>query len=223
MSVVRRILALAALAALAACGNQTDQGVFLKKVSSGELKKSGQAGAASPEQIAAAVQASLDGTDLPVALAVIEGRNATAILTRIEQNGDYDTWGTPDRRTVTTRGGIVTATRGLGNDLMSSNTGTSLAMISRRKSGSTTRVMRHLDGENKTVELVLDCQYAKAGSKQLTAGELKNVAVTQMTENCSSGATSFSNLYMVDGRGRPLQSRQWLSPTSGYIVIQLLR
>ncbi len=213
----------AVMLGLAGCGNQTDQGVFLKAARSGALKKSGQGSVVGPAEVAAAVQASLANTDAPIALVVLEGRNATAILTQIEQNGAYVTWATPDRRSITTRGGVVTATRGLGNDLMSSSLGESLALISGRKSGSAQRVMRNLDGENHTVELVLSCDYAKGGGKRLSAGELKNVATTQMTETCSSGETQFTNSYLVDGRGRIVQSRQWLNPTNGHMTIQLLR
>ena len=223
MSLLRAVMLLAGLLALAGCGNRTDQGVFLKATQSGALKSKGQGSAPDPQQLATAVQAALAGTTEPVALGVVEGRNATAILTRIERNGAYSTWGTPDRRTITTRGGMVTATRGLGNDLMSSQPGSSLALVSGRRAGSATRVMRYLDGENKTVELVLTCQYAKGGGKRLSAGELKNVAVSEITESCNSADTSFSNSYLVDARGRVLQSRQWLSPTSGHLVMQLLR
>lgn len=220
---VRGIAVLAALAALVGCGNRTDQSVFLKTARSGGLKKAGQGSAPTKEQLASAVQGALAGTDLPVALVVVEGRNATAILTRIEKNGPYHTWGTPDRRTVTTRMGVVTATRGLGNDLMSSSVSESIAMISGRRNGSATRIMRYLDGGNATVELVATCQYSKGGSQRYSAGALKNVATTKMTESCTAGERSFTNTYLVDGRGVPVQSRQWLNPGSGHLLIQRMR
>ena len=223
MTVFRAVVLMVVMLAVAGCGNRPDQGAFLKSARSGALKKTGQGSKASPAEVAAAVRASLAGTDAPLALAVVEGRNATAILTRIEQNGPYETWGTPDRRTITTRGGLVTATRGLGNDLMSSNLGSSLALISGRKAGSAMRVMRFLDGENHTAEQVLSCDYALGGNKRLTAGELNNVATTQMNETCAAETTRFTNSYLVDGRGRIVQSRQWLNPASGHILIQLLR
>lgn len=213
----------AVMLALAGCGNQTDQGVFLKAARSGALKKSGQGSNPNPAEIAAAVKVSLANTDAPVALVALEARNATAILTQIERNGAYVTWATPDRRSITTRGGVITATRGLGNDIMSSSLGSSLTMLSARKQGTAQRVMRFLDGENHTVELVLSCGYTKGAGKRLTAGELKNVAATEMTENCSANETRFTNTYLVDGRGRFVQSRQWLGPINGHMLIQLLR
>ena len=223
MSMFRAVTLIAVLVAVAACGNRTDQGAFLKSARSGALKKAGQGSTASPAEVAAAVKASLAATDAPLALVALEGRKATSILTRIEQNGAYETWATPDRRSITMRGGIVTATRGLGNDMMSSSLGQSLALISGRKAGTATRAMRFLDGENHTVELVLSCDYARGGGKRLSAGELSNVATTQMTETCAAGTTQFTNSYLVDGRGRIVHSRQWLSPTSGHMLIQPLR
>ena len=223
MNMFRAVLAIAITLSLAGCGNRPDQGVFLKSIRSGALKKTTQGSTASPEQVVAEVQASLAGTSAPVALVILEGRSATAILTRIEQNGVYETWATPDRRTITLRGDVVTATRGLGNDLMSASLGDSIALISGRKEGSTTRIMRFLDGQNHTVELVLNCRYTRGGGKRVTAGELINVATTEMTETCFSGEQSITNTYLVDGRGRFVQSRQWLSATSGHVLIQMLR
>lgn len=221
--VLRAVTVLIALGALIGCGNRTDQGVFLKTARSGGLKKAGQGSAPTQDQLAVAIKGALAGTDLPVALAVVEGRNATALLTRIETNGAYQTWGTPDRRTITTRGGVVTATRGLGNDIMSSSISDSLALISARKPGSATRVMRYLDGGNATVQLVATCQYAVGGTQRVTAGELTNVATTKVTETCAAGERTFTNTYLVDRKGMLVQSRQWLSPQSEHILFQRLR
>ena len=81
MSAIRRIAALAALlgaGVLAGCGNSTDQGLVAKAVLSG-LKPKPKV-EMTPEQVNAAVAASLSQTDLPLALASLEGRQATVIL-----------------------------------------------------------------------------------------------------------------------------------------------
>ncbi|MDQ2090542.1 YjbF family lipoprotein [Marimonas arenosa] len=222
---IARLAALAAVAALAGCGNETDQGLVYKSVLQGLSQNSGQTmSAMAPEQTAAAVQASLAQTDLPLALAVVEKRQATAILANIETNGAYRTWGTSDRRTVTTAQGLVTATRGLGNDIMSSSVSQVAALVTGRKAGTGRRVMRYLDGENHTVEIASDCRIARGGQKRVSSGTIQNVLVTEMSEICSmSGGKSFSNSYLVDGRGRVLASRQWLGEANGYIALQLLR
>ena len=223
MILKRSIAALAACLALAACGNRSDQNQIFKTLSAGFLKKGDQqGGSATPEQVAIAIQQSLQGTDLPLALAVMDKRNATAILTRIETNGAYGTWGTSDRRTIILRGGLVTGTRGLGNDVMSAEIDAVAALVSARKGGTATRVQRYLDGENHTVALVAECTVARGGAKHVKIGEI-NTRVTEMTERCSAGQTQFENSYLVDPSGYAVQARQWLSPANGHISIQALR
>lgn len=226
MSVMRRIAAFAAVAGIAAlsgCGNRPDQGVVFKSVTQGWTKKNSQSGSLTPEQAGAAVTASLAQTDLPLALAVVEKTKATAILANIETNGGYRTWGTSDRRTVTTANGLVTATRGLGNDVMSSTIGGVVPLITGRKPGTGTHILRFLDGENHTVEVTADCRVTRGGTKRVSGGEIRDVPTTEMSEACTATDQSFTNSYFVDARGRVVQSRQWLGQANGYIVIQLLR
>ena len=225
MSAIRRIAALAALlgaGALAGCGNSTDQGLVAKAVLSG-LKPKPKV-EMTPEQVNAAVAASLSQTDLPLALASLEGRQATVILANIESNGPYRTWGSSDRRTIITRDGIVTATRGLGSDIMSSSVGEVGPLVTARKTGAGRHVKRYLDGENHTQEQVANCQVTRGAAQRVSGGTLSNVAATEMVETCSvAGGESFTNSYVVDGRGRVLKSRQWLGEANGYIVLQVLR
>jgi hypothetical protein len=195
----------------------------VKTLSSNVFKKGGKSGAATPEQLQAAVAQALAGTDLPLALGVVEARNATALLTRIETNGAYGTWATPDRRSIILKHGMVTATRGLGNDIMSSDLSGVAGLIAARKPGSGQRVMRYLDGENHTVALVAQCVVTRGGEKAISAGEIRNRKVTEMREACTAESRSFTNSYLVDRAGFPVQSRQWLSPAGGYLTLQMLR
>ncbi|MEZ5715393.1 MAG: YjbF family lipoprotein [Paracoccaceae bacterium] len=226
MIAFRKAAALAAvvgLTAMAGCGNQTDQGVVFKSVLSGVTGKNKPAAPMTPAETNAAIQSAMAGTDLPLALAQIETRKATAVLVNIETNGGYRTWGTSDRRTITTRNGIVTATRGLGNDIMSSSVGGVEGLITARKAGQGSHALRFLDGENHTVELAAECQVTRGGSARVSGGALNDVAAVEMRESCSAGDQHFSNTYLVDARGRVLQSRQWLGPANGQIVLQILR
>ncbi|MDQ2094005.1 YjbF family lipoprotein [Rhodalgimonas zhirmunskyi] len=215
----------AALAAmvLVSCGNQPDRGLAMKAVSTNVFKKGGQSKSAPSQQLQAVVAQALSSTDLPLAIGVVEGRNATAILTKIESNGAYDTWATPDRRSLVLKRGLVTATRGLGNDIMSSDLGGVSGLIASRKNGTGPRVMRYLDGENHTIELVMQCSVTRGGEKTLSAGEIRNRKVTEMRESCTAEGRSFTNTYLVDRSGVPVQSRQWFNPKDGYITIQMLR
>lgn len=209
---------------LAGCGNTDDkQGALVKQVFTGAFKKNPQAAGASPGAIQAQVAAALAATDLPLALAVVEKRNTTAMLTRIETNGAYGSWASPDRRVLIMRGGLVTGTRGLGGDIMSSDLSGVAGLIAARKAGSGQRVMRFLDGENHTVALVAECRVSRGVQQKLSAGEIKARLVTEMKEACDASGRRFDNRYLVDGMGRVIQSRQWIGPDVGYITIQALR
>jgi len=226
MTTLRRLTVLAAIAGmtmLAGCGNRTDQGIALRYLAKGGFSKTAQGTAMTPEQVAVAAKTTLAQTDLPLVLVVIESRGATAILANIETNGMYRTWGTSDRRTITTAGGFVTATRGMGNDLMSSSVSGVQGLVRQRKPGSGRHVMRFLDGENKTVEVAAQCQVVRGGQKHVNGGAIGTVRTTEMIEACSADGWEFTNRFFVDSAGRTVQSRQWLGEANGFVSMQILR
>ena len=216
-------LVLGASMVLAGCGNETDKGIGRKAVLGALTGGAKAPAAATPEQIAAAVQGTLATVDLPLALVMMQKSGTAGILVHIETNGTYETWGTSDRKTMVMKNGIVTATRGLGNDLMSSDTGQAGALVSARESGSGGRVLRFIDGENHTVELRAACQVRAGAQSRFTSAEIVGVAVTAMEESCTVDGQTIRNSYLVDARGQALQSRQWLGDAIGYAVIQRLR
>ncbi|MFK7939504.1 MAG: YjbF family lipoprotein [Roseovarius sp.] len=178
-----------------------------------------------PNQVANDVSQTLAVVPGPLALATFEKTNNNVVLRPIATNGSYKTWasaGSADRRSVTTRHGLLTATRGLNQDLMSSDVSQTLSLLKARQSGSATRVQRYLNGEDQIFEIRVTCAVSKGGQTQVQIGEINRTA-TEMTERCDSPERSFTNIYRVDGSGRVLQSVQWLNDFYGTTVIQQLR
>jgi hypothetical protein len=178
-----------------------------------------------PNQVANAITQTLAAIDGPVALATFEKTNNNVVLRTIATNGPYRTWassGSADRRSITTRHGILTATRGLNQDLMSSDVSQTLSLVKARKSGSAIRVQRYLNGEDRIYDVRVSCTITRGGTTQVQIGEI-NRSATEMTERCDSPERSFTNIYRVDGSGRVLQSVQWLNDFYGTTVIQQLR
>ncbi|WP_157708929.1 YjbF family lipoprotein [Roseovarius faecimaris] len=179
-----------------------------------------------PAQVQVAVNEALNVLDGPLALATFEKTNNNVILRQIASNGPYRTWTSwtkdTERRSITTRNGLITATRGLRNDLMSSDVDQTLALVSSRSSGNATRVQRYLDGENQIVEMRAQCSISRGASTRVRVGAIDRMTV-EMTENCQSGDRTFRNIYRVDGSGRVVQSVQWLSDFYGLTVVQTLR
>ncbi|WP_420557471.1 YjbF family lipoprotein [Roseovarius sp.] len=167
----------------------------------------------------------LQSTDGPLALMQIEGTGSVAVLRVIETNGPHSTWaawGTSERRSVSTRGGVITSTRGLGTDLMSSSINGLLTMVSRRQDGIESQVLRHLDGENQIEETLAYCAFTPGPRQDYAAGALR-LQATRVDVYCKSDNGTFSNYYLVSQNGRIVKSRTWLGEGLGYFTLSHLR
>lgn len=215
--------AVAALLLLVSCGNAPDSGqskTVLKSLSGMVTKSRKGAGPVGigEQQIASSLAANPN----PMSIIVLEKRKLTSIVTQIETNGAYRTYGTPQRQSLTFRSGVITATRGLTGDLMSSEIGSLGSLLSARKSGQTQHVMRFLDGEDIIRETVYACTVTRGESTPIKQGVINTTGVG-MIEKCSAGEESFTNVYVVDPSGAVVVSRQWLGDFVGYASVQALR
>jgi len=221
-----KLLPVAVLAfALSGCSSERPDRPGLAIVQS--VLKRGQAVpvVSDQQQVEAAVQASLAALDMPLALATFEKTQNNVVLRQIAENGPYRSWSdaaSAERRTISTRNGVLTSTRGLTNDLMSSDVTETLSLVSSRTSGTATRVQRYLTSENKTYELSANCSISRGDNVRVTVGEIDQSAV-EMTETCSTDTRDFTNIYRVSASGRVLQSVQWLNEFYGVVVVQQLR
>ncbi len=226
MKTILTALAVASLALVTGCGNQPDQGNIVKAITKGKLKtnRGAPAGTDQKPDLAAAISGALQKTDRPLTIAVVENRDSFAMLAQVGANKNYRTWASADRRTLITTRGVITATRGLGFDLMSADVSLSQPTVSARRSGATQRTLRFLDGENQTVEAAFSCNTKVSGSQTIAIGEVRS-HVTTVVETChaDAGEQTFENTYQVSPSGYALQSRQWVGPQNGYIFTQAVR
>ncbi|WP_170063397.1 YjbF family lipoprotein [Albidovulum inexpectatum] len=174
-----------------------------------------------PARLAASALQSFDG---PLVLAQFETVGLTTVLGEYGRNGRVRTYATPDERTLAFNDGIVVSSRGLGNDLMSSDIGETARIVRSRQSGKSNRKYRFLDGEGIERPLPMSCRILPAGSETLEAGG-QRVNVTRVQETCQTagGGLTITNSYWVTGNGAMLASRQWIGPALGYVTIQVLR
>jgi len=214
----RAALGLACLATLVACSNAPDRRVTVLSI--GKSIFSGKKAAKMPDaaQISNDAAKALAATDAPLILVTVPNRRAVTVMQELEQNRGYATYGTADRRSITMRGGLMTATRGLGNDIMSSRTDAVQALISARQNGIAAREMRYLDGEDLTQVRQLTCTIRITGK-----AARDDIPLTDVTEACEGDGDAFENTYKVSDRGTIVQSRQWHSPMNRYLEIQTLR
>lgn len=220
-------LALVLVLALVGCGNDNAtreqaaqiRGLFARLMPGGGGEQAAGAGAVQ-QQLAAL----LSSSEEPVVVIAKEGDAETAsALVRIENNGAFDTYATGQRQTLTLRDGMLTATRGLGNDLMSSDIDAVQALIRARKDGRAPRRMRYLDGQNGTFEFRFDCTVQVGDTQTLPRVTGGTQTLRQVNERCVSPSRDIANSYMVDASGHVMASSQWAGPLNGNLSITQIR
>lgn len=223
-SATARLLAAAALATqVAACSNdptRIDYGLITQGVAAqlGVTLPFGRSTAAATQGIADPAVI-LAQTNAPVTLAQPDSGAAPFYMVGVRDNGPWRTYATGSRQTLVLRQGLVTATRGLGRDLMASEVDETLALLRSGKPGKAKRVMQVLDGEDRTREIALDCTLTVGGQTRTATGMTGRV----MTEDCAAGDLRFRNSYVVNAAGTVIQSHQWLPTLVGPLTMQALR
>lgn len=212
---IRISVSLALLAALSACGNDQQGGgplSILGKAATqvvAERKSKGQPAAPAPDPSAMAAEA-LRVNPGPLVMVTLEKAGSTQVMAMTGENNGMRTYMTKNEQSIILRNGLLVGTRGLGHDLSVAENQGSAALILSGRSGVSQRVMRYYTGDGLERPLPMDCRVGP--------GPKAGVIV----ENCEGLGVSFQNNYIVSG-GRATVSRQWISPTLGYMTVQTLR
>lgn len=214
---------------LAACGNDKqanrapDTVKELARLAQSRLMGKESTPIAAPDPLAVIDSAMTAIPDAPLQFILLEKSGGFAVSSVYGQNGNNVTWISSDRKSMTLRSGVLTATRGFGGDLMSVDDGGAARLISSRRSGSVEKAYRFLNGEDETERLAVTCTISAGDMDHVNSGEI-SVSAQVMTERCRfSEAFEFSNTYWIDGNGRMVQSIQWAGANIGNIVFRRLR
>lgn len=148
--------------------------------------------------------------------------NIASLLLQISSSNGYRVYSTAAKQTITLRDGLITSTRGTGDDLMASISTDSRSAIRARRAGKGTRVMEHVNGAGETLRETFSCETFVTGSGRVKQGAV-NAATTELTENCVSENNKFTNVYQVGQSGMVLSSTQWLGQSTGYAKVSILR
>lgn len=139
---------------------------------------------------------------------------AQATLAPVARNGDVTVWQTLDGITLSFRSGVLVATRGLGDDLMSADVNGTLAML--RGTDEATHyphIRSYLDGEDRTVFRSFQCR---------RDARAEAAPARRITERCASPHGETTNTYWLDQTGEITRSRQWVSPAIAYMETERL-
>jgi len=210
----RRTFALATLTLglLAGCGDTPNPALSIGKEA---IKTIGKPKTAAPVSAAAIRQALtpevIAQIGRPIILAELPARGVAAALVQTGENHDVRTYATQEGITMSLRQGMLIATRGLGNDLISADVAGPLqAITSRGAVTKATRLHRYVDGENQTVLRSFHCEYSWPKP-------------TRVIEACYTTDMQIENLYALDSAADIINSRQWINPESGSIHIETIR
>lgn len=212
---IRIALSAPLLIALAACGNDAQQGTSilggLRDATMGTIaSRKADKTAPAPRDPQAIAAEALSVNPGPLILVGLEGMNSTQVLAMTGQNGAMRTYMTGNEQALILRNGILVGTRGLGNDLSVAEASGPAALVLSGRSGQARRVMHYYTGDGLERALPMNCT-VRSGPKPGV-----------MVEDCEGLGASFQNSYLVSG-GRADVSRQWIGPALGYVTIQTLR
>ncbi len=194
--------------AMAGCGNDPAQIDYIAVTK--EIGAQVRPSSAPPAPLATPAQA-MAATQGPLVLVRPQPDRPGAYLVGVRDNGPYRTYATASRESVVFRDGLVTATRGLGDDLMAADVTEVAALLRSGQSGQARREMQFLNAADETQTLSFTCTIAAAPND------------TSMTEDCTAGDLRFANSYVMDAAGRIVSSRQWLSRRTGSVVMDVIR
>jgi hypothetical protein len=143
---------------------------------------------------------------------------ATAVRTD-ESPGEIVQWRTGDNVTLTTRAGVLIATRGLGGHLISSDVTVDGARGG--PAGSGARILFIRTGDVEEVALTMACDVSDMGRSAITIVEQVH-QVRHLRERCEAadgGRVTYD--YWIDSR-EPIiwQAREWAGPHIGYMKIR---
>ena len=142
-------------------------------------------------------------------------------------NKGYVTFSTQSRQQITLRGSRVTGTRGLGDDLLASQTEGPDPVVTptppQNWPSRITRVYTFPGGDTpEGQKLVFDCVIERVGPAALEIVGRRHEGV-QFSETCRSEDMDFENLYLADGNtGFVWRSIQWIGPELGNVDLEII-
>ena len=203
---------LAALIALGGCGAQTSAGI------GGQLIGAVLPAFAGPQPQAAQFDFSPQTIAANTSQYQIFTINALAVQAPgrlIQDNGADQTWASQSGFTASYRDGLLVATRGLGNDLMASDTRQVRSVLA-QGGGHAQRAVDFLDDFDQIETVRFECEIDAQGREVVDLG-LRQPELAKYEETCTSSKLVFTNIYWLDGAGDILQSRQFVSQTVAYL------
>lgn len=219
-------------ALLAGCSNRGDETSATLKTLAALQAAAGRAvngdQAAAQPQLTRAVLNTVEGEFLQ---AQVEKTGSTAFMyisgERVgaaagDEGGRLLVWRTENDVSLTTRDGVLIATRGLGNDMISATSAATRAALRAHGAGQGAKRQVYSALDNKAVTLNFVCDIADLGGETIVIVERRH-STKHLRETCTVDGGTVVNDYWIDSSGATVwRSRQWAGPYIGYIQFNKL-
>ena len=170
-----------------------------------------------PDLRSALSRSNIDGSPQPLLLAELPTQALAATLAPAGERDGVVTWRTGQGQTLSFRNGVLIATRGLGDDLMSADVSGTLAALSGGPVSGYPRLMTYLDGEDGTLFRAMTCEMAPPTSSSVSSFDV-TFPTMLWTETCYTTGLSVENRYWLNADGTMRRSEQWVGPMLGTLA-----
>jgi len=185
-------------------------------------------GRAAPEAAAAPAltREAITRADVATIRARLLGDERPTILFAASENGGYVTYASSIRQALTLRGSQITASRGLGYDLLSANSSRPDPLATPIPPGrwpaEVTRSYEFSAFAPRGRVETYRCRFEFGEVREVTILEVRHVGV-EVAEICEGPAGRFENLHLADlETGFVWRSLQWLGTRQGLVDLEVL-
>ncbi len=221
-----RTLALLALAALCGCGSGGTDPIVRAAMDEfgGIWGRRGEQPAGAPAR--PITRADITAADVAAIWARLESDPSPTLMYALAQNGGYVTYISPLRQSITLHGTQITATRGLGTDLLSAWSSRPDPLAQAIPPGSWPASVERgyefpADGPHGELQ-TFRCTFERGALTEMTILQVRHRGV-EISETCTGPSGSFENLHFADARtGFVWRSLQWVGPSMDLVDMQVL-
>jgi Group 4 capsule polysaccharide lipoprotein gfcB, YjbF len=221
-----RTLALLALAALCGCGSGGTDPIVRAAMDEfgGIWGRRGEQPAGAPAR--PITRADITAADVAAIWARLESDPSPTLMYALAQNGPYVTYMSPLRQSITLNSTQITATRGLGTDLLSAWSSRPDPLAQAIPPGSWPASVERgyeFPGDGPLGELhTFRCTFERGGLTEMTILQVRHQGV-EISETCTGPSGTFENLHFADARtGFVWRSLQWVGPSMDLVDLQVL-
>lgn len=220
---MRRLLAPALLAIVAACSNGQVNPIVDRAV---EEILPGERAQEQERPRTPVTREALTRADVAAIRVGVPDHPSRTLLFAASENGAYVTYSSVLRQNFTLRGAQITGVRGVGWDLLSAASSQPDPLVSPIPPAQwPSSVRRTYFFPNFTPQgrvEVYDCRFAFGAVEEMVIVQRRHRGVL-VTETCTGDYGSFENLHFADvGSGQVWRSLQWVGPQQGIIDLEIV-